>query len=182
MVETLSIVDLLSYFTRLQYGYKGKYLLSAVIRRDGSTKFGPKNKFGYFPSASVGWVVSDESFLNNSSWLNFLKLRGSYGVIGNDRIGDFGFVSLLSGEGAYVIDDELVIGTAIGQLSNPEIKWEQQKTLDIGFDTRLFNNKIDITFDYFKKRTEDLLVVAPVSGILGFRHQDQLHQLLMLVL
>ncbi|MBQ4804404.1 TonB-dependent receptor [Aquimarina sp. MMG015] len=158
---------LLSYFTRLQYGYKGKYLLSAVIRRDGSTKFGPKNKFGYFPSASVGWVVSDESFLNNSSWLNFLKLRGSYGVIGNDRIGDFGFVSLLNGEGAYVIDDELIIGTAIGQLSNPEIKWEQQKTLDIGFDTRLFNNKIDITFDYFKKRTEDLLVVAPVSGILG---------------
>ncbi|WP_299242677.1 TonB-dependent receptor [uncultured Aquimarina sp.] len=158
---------LLSYFSRLQYGYKGKYLLSAVIRRDGSTKFGPKNKFGYFPSASVGWVMSDESFLSNSSWLNFLKLRASYGVIGNDRIKDFQFISLLNGEGSYVINDELIIGEAIGALSNPEIKWERQKTLDIGLDTRLLNNKIDITFDYFKKRTEDLLVVAPVSGILG---------------
>ena len=158
---------LLSYFSRLQYGYKGKYLLSAVIRRDGSTNFGPKNKFGYFPSASIGWVASDESFLKDNSWLNFLKLRASYGVLGNDRIPNFGFVSVLSGEGAYVIDDELLIGEAIGRLSNPEIKWEKQKTLDIGFDTKLLNNKIDITFDYFKKRTEDLLVVAPVSGILG---------------
>ncbi|MBQ4822352.1 TonB-dependent receptor [Aquimarina sp. MMG016] len=158
---------LLSYFSRLQYNYKGKYLLSAVIRRDGSTRFGPKNKFGYFPSASVGWVASDESFLNNSKWLNFLKIRGSYGVLGNDRIPDYRFVSLLNGEGVYVIDDELVFGTAIGALSNPEIKWEKQKTLDIGFDTRILNNKIDITVDYFKKRTEDLLVIAPVSGILG---------------
>ncbi|WP_299254374.1 TonB-dependent receptor [uncultured Aquimarina sp.] len=158
---------LLSYFSRLQYGYKGKYLLSAVIRRDGSTKFGPKNKFGYFPSASVGWVISDESFLSDSSWLNFLKFRASYGVIGNDRIKDFQFISLLNGEGSYVINDELIIGEAIGALSNPEIKWEKQKTLDIGLDTKLLNNKIDITFDYFKKRTEDLLVVAPVSGILG---------------
>ncbi|MHA7059481.1 SusC/RagA family TonB-linked outer membrane protein [Aquimarina sp. M1] len=159
---------LLSYFTRLQYGYKGKYLLSATLRRDGSTRFGPKNKFGYFPAASIGWVVSDESFLSNSRWLSFLKIRASYGVIGNDRIPDYGFVSLLNGEGAYVINDELLLGgEAIGRLSNPEIQWEQQKTLDVGFDTKLINNKIDITFDYFKKRTEDLLVVAPVSGILG---------------
>ncbi|NER15330.1 SusC/RagA family TonB-linked outer membrane protein [Leptobacterium flavescens] len=158
---------LLSYFTRLQYDYKGKYLFSAVIRRDGSTKFGPANRFGYFPSASLGWIMSDESFLENVDWLNFLKLRASYGIIGNDRIPDFRFVSLLNGEGVYVIDDELVFGTAIGALANPEIKWERQKTFDIGFDAKIANNKVDITVDYFKKRTEDLLVVSQVSGILG---------------
>ncbi|MCK8521293.1 TonB-dependent receptor [Aquimarina sp. D1M17] len=158
---------LLSYFSRLQYGFKGKYLLSAVIRRDGSSKFGPKNKFGYFPSASLGWVVSDESFLADSNWLDFLKLRASYGIIGNDRIPDFRFISLLNGEGTYVINNELVFGEAIGALSNPEIKWEKQKTLDIGLDTRFWKNKIDITFDYFQKKTEDLLVISPVSGILG---------------
>ncbi len=157
---------LLSYFSRLEYDYKDTYLFSAVIRRDGSTRFGPKNKFGYFPSFSAGWVVSEETFMQQD-WLHFFKIRGSYGVLGNDRIPDFRFVSLLNGEGVYVIDDELVFGTAIGALSNPEIKWEKQKTLNIGFDTKFLNNKIDITFDYFRRRTEDLLVVAPVAGILG---------------
>lgn len=158
---------LLSYFTRIQYDHQGKYLFSVLVRRDGSTAFGPKNKFGYFPSASAGWIISEESFLETGNFLNFLKVRGSYGVIGNDRIPAYRFISLLNGEGTYVIDDELIFGTAVGALSNPEIKWEKQKTLDIGFDARIVNNKFDITFDYFKKRTEDLLVVAPVSGILG---------------
>lgn len=158
---------LLSYFTRLQYNYKGKYLLSGIIRRDGSTKFGPENRFGYFPSGSAGWIVSDESFLENSNTINFLKLRGSYGIVGNDRIRSNAFRSVLDGEAAYVIDGNLVFGQASGILSNPEIQWEEQKTLDVGLDLRLFNNRIDITADYFKKRTEDLLVQPPVSGILG---------------
>ena len=158
---------LLSYFTRLQYDYDGKYLISGVLRRDGSSKFGPANKFGYFPSVSVGWVLTEENFLNESSTLNFMKLRGSYGIIGNDRIPDFRFVSLLNGEGTYVIDNELVFGTAAGALANPEIKWERQKTFDVGLDAKLFNNTIDLTFDYFQKRTEDLLVVSQVSGVLG---------------
>ena len=157
---------LLSYFSRLQYDYKGKYLLSGLIRRDGSTKFGPENKFGWFPSGSAGWIVSEEDFYGDS-FMNFLKLRGSYGIIGNDRIPDFRYVSLLNGEGTYVFDDELVFGKAAGALANPEIKWEKQKTLDIGLDARFFNSKLDITADYFKKRTEDLLVVSQVSGILG---------------
>ncbi len=158
---------LLSYFSRLQYDYKGKYLLSGVIRRDGSTKFGPENKFGYFPSVSAGWVVSEEPFLSDSKFLNFLKLRGSYGIIGNDRIPDFRYVSLLNGEGTYVFDDELVYGVAAGALANPEIRWEKQKTFDVGVDARLLDSRIDITADYFKRRTEDLLVVSQVSGILG---------------
>ncbi len=158
---------LLSYFGRLQYDYKGKYLLSAVIRRDGSTKFGPENKFGYFPSGSLGWIVSDENFLADSNFINFLKLRGSYGILGNDRIPDFRYVSLLNGEGTYVLNDQLVFGTAPGAVSNPEIRWEKQKTWDIGLDLRFLDNKIDITADYFKKTTEDLLVIPQVSGLLG---------------
>ncbi len=158
---------LLSYFVRAQYDYKGKYLFSAVVRRDGSTKFGPENKFGVFPSGSIGWVASDEGFLENSKVINFLKIRGSYGILGNDRIADYRYVSLLNGEGTYVFNDELVFGKAIGAVANPGIKWEKQKTLDVGVDLRFLNNKIDITADYFEKRTEDLLVVPQVSGLLG---------------
>ncbi|MGB0880234.1 MAG: SusC/RagA family TonB-linked outer membrane protein [Polaribacter sp.] len=157
---------LLSYFSRLQYNYDKKYLFSAVLRRDGSSNFGPENKFGFFPTASLGWIVSEESFLENSEAINFLKLRASYGIIGNSRIGSFGFVSTLSGEGVYVFDDQLIYGTATGVLSNPEIKWEKQKPLDVGFDIKLFD-KFDITADYFRKTTEDLLIRAEVSGILG---------------
>ncbi|GAA4645318.1 TonB-dependent receptor [Pontixanthobacter gangjinensis] len=158
---------LLSYFSRLQYNYKGKYLFSGLVRRDGSTAFGPENKFGWFPSASLGWVVTEENFLNDSDFLSFLKLRGSYGIIGNDRINAYGFVSLLNGEGTYVFDNELVFGKAAGALANPEIRWEKQKTLDIGLDARLLDSRIDITMDYFKRKTEDLLVAPQVSGILG---------------
>ncbi|MEJ2112528.1 MAG: TonB-dependent receptor [Flavobacteriaceae bacterium] len=162
---------LLSYFARLQYDYKGKYLFSAVIRRDGSTRFGPGNKFGYFPSGSVGWVISDENFMSNSNFFDFLKLRGSYGILGNDRIGDYRFVSLLNGEGTYFFGgndaEDQIFGIASGPIANPQIKWEKQKTLDIGVDMRILNNKVDITADYFKRRTEDLLVSPQISGLLG---------------
>lgn len=164
--DTTFDARLLSYFARVQYDYKGKYLLSAVIRRDGSSNFGPENKFGYFPSASVGWIISEESFFN-SGFVNFMKLRGSYGILGNDRIGAFRFVSVLDGEGVYVFDDNLQFGTTPGAISNPEIKWERQKTLDIGLDMRFWENRVDLTLDYYNKRTEDLLVSPPVSGILG---------------
>lgn len=158
---------LLSYFTRLQYAYKGKYLLSAVVRRDGSTKFGPENRYGYFPSGSLGWIISDEDFMIDNNFFNFMKLRASYGILGNDRIADFGFVSLLDGEGTYVFDDGIISGAALGPVANPEIRWEKQKTLDIGVDLRFLDNKFDITADYFTRTTEDLLVTPQVSGILG---------------
>ena len=158
---------LLSYFVRLQYDYKGKYLFSAVVRRDGSTAFGPDNKFGIFPSFSAGWILSEESFLSDSNTFNFLKLRGSYGIIGNDRIPAFGFASLLNGEGVYVFDDDLEFGTAIGAISNPEIKWEEQKTLDIGLDARFLQNKLSLEVDYFNRETEDLLLVVQTSGTTG---------------
>jgi len=158
---------LLSYFARIQYDYKGKYLLSALLRRDGSTSFGPNNKFGYFPSFSAGWVLSEENFMNDSKSINFLKLRGSYGIIGNDRIGAFRFESLLNGEGVYVFNDTLDFGTAIGVISNPDIKWEEQITFDVGLDTRFLNNKLSLELDYFNRETKDLLLVVESSGTTG---------------
>ena len=137
-----------------------------MIRRDGSSNFGPKNKFGYFPTASLGWIVSVEAFLEDNSVINFLKFRSSYGVIGNDRIPSFRFVSLVNGEGEYVFNEQIQFGSALGAISNPEIRWEKQKPFDVGLDIGLFN-KIDITVDYFNKQTEDLLVNPEVSGILG---------------
>lgn len=157
---------LLSYFARFQYAFDGKYLFSAVVRRDGSSNFGPKNKFGYFPTASVGWVASEENFLQDSKVISFLKFRASYGIIGNDRIPGFRFLSVLNGEAEYVFNNQLQIGTAIGPIANPEIKWEKQIPLDFGVDVELFNN-VNITMDYFKKTTEDLLVAAQTSGIIG---------------
>lgn len=157
---------LLSYFGRFQYAYEGKYLFSAVVRRDGSSNFGPKNKFGFFPTASLGWVASEEDFLKDSKTISFLKLRASYGIIGNDRIPGFRFLSILNGEAEYVFNNQLVQGIAVGPVANPEIRWEKQIPLDIGLDIEMFN-KVTITADYFKKRTEDLLVSAQTSGIIG---------------
>jgi TonB-linked SusC/RagA family outer membrane protein len=162
---------LLSYFARLQYDYKGKYLLSAVVRRDGSTRFGPGNKFGYFPSGSIGWIISDEDFMIDNKFFQLLKMRVSYGILGNDRIPDYRFTSLLTGEGTYFFGgndlEHQYFGVASGPIANPKIKWEKQKTFDIGLDMRFLDNKIDITTDYFKRRTEDLLVSPQVSGLLG---------------
>ncbi|MDA8728929.1 TonB-dependent receptor [Flavicella sp.] len=166
------ITRLFSIFSRVQYNFKGKYLLSAVLRRDGSSKFGPANRFGYFPSASIGWNVSEENFLADNSVISYLKLRASYGTLGNDRISLNRFVSLLDGQAMYTNNDEtdaddVLIGTAIGKLANPEIRWESTTTGNIGIDAKFFNDDLSISADVFSKRTQDLLVQANVSGVLG---------------
>nr|WP_314895509.1 TonB-dependent receptor [uncultured Flavobacterium sp.] len=158
----------LSYFGRLQYDYKGKYLLSAMLRRDASTKFGPGNRIGYFPSFTAGWVISDEDFYGESKFVNFLKLRASYGTLGNDQIPNNGYVGLLSGEATYVFDGALVNGVATGKVPNTDLKWEEAKKFDIGLDLELLNNKISIVTDYFIDTRKDLLIPSiPISGING---------------
>ncbi|MGL2999308.1 SusC/RagA family TonB-linked outer membrane protein [Flavobacterium sp. RSSB_23] len=158
----------LSYFGRIQYDYKGRYLLSAMLRRDASTKFGPGNKVGYFPSFTAGWIVSDEPFYGESKTLNFMKLRASYGTLGNDQIRNNGYLGLLAGEATYVFDNALVNGTATGQLPNPFVKWEEAKKFDVGLDLKLFDSKLSITTDYFIDTRADLLIGdIPVSGING---------------
>ncbi|MES2576662.1 MAG: TonB-dependent receptor [Bacteroidota bacterium] len=158
----------LSYFARAQYDYKGKYLFSAMIRRDASTKFGPGNKVGYFPSFTAGWVISDEGFFGEDKLINFMKLRGSYGTLGNDQIPNNGYVSQLSGEATYVFDDVLVNGLATGQIPNPNLKWEEARKFDVGLDLKLIQNKVSIVADYFIDTRADLLIpFIPVSGING---------------
>ncbi|PKB15516.1 TonB-dependent receptor [Flavobacterium sp. 5] len=164
----------LSYFARAQYDFKGKYLFSAMLRRDSSTRFGPNNRVAYFPSMTAGWVISDENFFGgNEGTVNFLKLRGSYGVLGNDQIPPNGYVSQLSGEAAYVYSnatdkDAIVFGKATGQIPNPNLKWEEAKKFDVGLDIKMFQNKINIVADYFIDNRKDLLIAwIPVSGILG---------------
>ena len=158
----------LSYFGRLQYDFKQKYLFSAMLRKDASTKFGPNNASAVFPSFTSGWVVSDENFLKDSEKINFFKLRASYGLLGNDQIGNNGYVGQLNGEGEYVFGDALNIGIAQGILPNPDLRWEQSEKIDIGADLKLFNNNLSFTTDYFINTRKDLLIRnIPVSGITG---------------
>jgi len=160
---------LYSVFGRVQYDFDRKYLFSALVRRDASTKFGPANRIGYFPSVSGGWVMSNEDFFD-SKWVNSLKLRGSWGVTGNDKIGSYRWLGALQGiggEATYPFNDLLSLGNAIGALANPDLQWETNYQTNIGADVSFFNSKLDITVDYYEKRTEDLLTVAEVSGLLG---------------
>ena len=156
---------LLSAFLRGEYSYKFKYIFSGVIRRDGSSKFGPNSRYGYFPSFSGAWIVSEESFLNFKP-ITFLKLRTSYGISGNDQIANFAYRALLNGEGVYVFDDIITAGVAIGTAANPGLKWETTRQLNIGVDLQLFNS-FDFTANYFIKNTNDLLFRPNVSALIG---------------
>lgn len=158
----------LSHFARLEYEFNKKYLFSAVIRRDLSTKFGPDNRTGIFKAITAGWIISDENFFKKSNSFNFLKFRASYGILGNDQIRNNGYVGSLSGEGTYVFNGTLVNGVAVGVLPNPKLQWEESKKFDLGIDLKLFREKIDITADYFNDIRDNLLIGnIPVSGITG---------------
>jgi TonB-linked SusC/RagA family outer membrane protein len=157
---------LFSYFARAEYSYQDRYLFSAIMRRDGSTKFGQNNRFGYFPTVTAAWVASEEAFFN-SNLLQFLKVRASHGVIGNDRIVPFGYRALLTGEGVYPFDDQLTNGIAIGALGNRDLKWERTIQTNFGVDLSLLNDQVSVTTDFFIKRTNDLLFTPQVSALLG---------------
>lgn len=157
---------LYSYFLRGEYVLKDRYFVSAIIRRDASSKFGNNNTVGYFPSFSAAWIASGEDFFNSTA-INFLKVRASHGVIGNDQIPNWAYRALLGGEGVYPFNDLLVTGAAIGRLGNQDLKWERTQQTDIGVDLALFNDKVNITADYFIKITKDLLFNPEVSALLG---------------
>jgi TonB-linked SusC/RagA family outer membrane protein len=156
---------LLSAFVRAEYSYKYKYLFSAILRRDGSSKFGQNKRYGMFPTASAAWVISDESFFN-VKWIDLCKLRVSYGVSGNDQIPNFAYRALLNGEGVYVFDDVITQGVAIGRPANPDLKWETTRQFNLGLDFTLLKN-LDLTANYFIKNTYDLLFQPEVTAILG---------------
>ncbi|WP_293309501.1 SusC/RagA family TonB-linked outer membrane protein [Pedobacter sp. UBA5917] len=163
---TLHVVN--SLFTRVTYDYDEKYLFTGIIRRDGSSRFGTNNRFGYFPSASVGWVPSKEGFWKENKIVNFLKLRGSYGITGNDAIGDFSYVSLVNSGRNYTFGttDVSTIGWSPAALSNPDLKWEETHQTDIGLDATLFKD-ITISASYFKKKTIGVLQTPSIPLYLG---------------
>lgn len=159
---------LLSAFMRAEYSYRNRYLFSALVRRDGSSRFGANNRWGIFPAFSGAWVFSDEVFWEglNLNWVNFGKLRASYGISGNDQIPNFAYRALLNGEGAYVLNNIITNGVAIGRGSNPDLKWETTHQFNIGVDFNFFKD-FNFTFNYFIKNTNDLLFQPEVSSLLG---------------
>ncbi|GAO42223.1 SusC/RagA family TonB-linked outer membrane protein [Flavihumibacter petaseus] len=155
-----------SLFGRLQYAYDNKYLFSAVMRRDGSSKFGSNNIYGYFPSVSAGWVISEENFWNPKV-ASFLKLRASYGENGNNNLEAFRFVSTVSGGRNYVFGDQLINGVSPNAIANPDLKWETVVQTNIGLDAVLLNNHLSVTVDVYNKKTTDMLQNVRVPMYVG---------------
>ncbi|WP_117885148.1 SusC/RagA family TonB-linked outer membrane protein [Aureibaculum luteum] len=155
--------NFLSYFSRATFSLYDKYLLKGSIRYDGSSRFGADNRYGIFPAASVGWILSEEDFLKNSNTVSSLKLRGSYGITGNAGIGNFASLGLYNGS-AYNKTSSL----SPSQLANSDLKWERTTQVDVGLDFGLLNNKITGEVDYYVKTTNDLLLNEPVPGTSGW--------------
>ena len=164
-----------SYFGRLNYAFKDKYLLSGTFRADASSKFAEGNRWGYFPGASLGWRLSEESFMDNADWINDMKLRVSYGTVGNDRIPASQYVNLFSPSiGTYSINEVLqpLYVPASSNLANPDITWETTITRNIGLDFTLFNSKLSGTIEVYKNSAKDLLLIdTSLSEITGFSQQ-----------
>ncbi|WP_157136700.1 SusC/RagA family TonB-linked outer membrane protein [Galbibacter orientalis] len=160
---------LLSYIARAQYNYKEKYMLSATMRADNSSNFAEGNRWGYFPSVSAGWVLSEENFMDDSNV--FLKLRGSWGQNGNQSIPNFYYSSTVSyiTPGYYFGDSKPVpnVSTIPTRIPNPDVTWETSEQLDFGLDARFFNSRLAFTADWYKKTTKDWLVLAPIQGTEG---------------
>ena len=167
----------MSYFGRLNYDFAEKYMFSAIIRADGSSMFAPGKRWGYFPSFSAGWVISNEKFMESlAGTLDFLKLRAGWGQNGNKNISAFQY------EAAFAYDahsnysfgntkDTPVRGASLSRLANADLTWETSEQLNIGLDARFFGGKLSLNADWYKKKTKDLLVAVPVSPTTGFSSQ-----------
>ena len=154
---------LFSLFGKVDYVFNNKFLVSGIIRRDGSSRFGPEKRYGVFPGGSIGWRVSEEDFMNSVGWISDLKLRGSYGRMGNQRIDPANAISQFRGgigSSNYDINgtqNGTVTGFQLSFVGNPEGQWETNRTIDVGFDATLFGGKTELIFDWYNKKTEDLL-------------------------
>ena len=159
--------SLLAFLSRVNYSYKDKYLFSASYRREGSSRFGVKNKYGDFPAASIGWRVTEEPFMPKSTWLNDLKLRASWGVTGNNDIGNYPSLAFV-GANNYILGNSFAAGKVVSSFANSERKWEKSNQLDIGMDLALFNNKLILNVEYYKKITNDMLLPVSIPAVSGF--------------
>lgn len=163
-----------SFFGRINYVFDYKYLASISMRRDGSSVFGPDNKYGNFPAASVGWIISEEGFLKGNSILNYLKIRGSYGLTGNNRlstgdnlIDNYPYLALLNAT-TTVVDGSLTGGFGAINIANPELQWERSREINPGIDFILFNDFLSGSIDYYERTSDQLLLYNPVSSTTGF--------------
>ena len=168
-----SIVDnaYASAFTRFGYNYEGKYYLQATVRRDGSSRFSPDYRWGTFPSLSTGWILSEEQFMKSLEPISFLKLRASYGQLGNDRLGNYLYLSVLQFSNVYLANGanvDAVRSAAQLFLSVEDITWETTATLDFGVDFGMFEDKLSVTFDYFNKETTDMLLDLSIPSLSGY--------------
>lgn len=161
---------LLSYFGRLQYNYREKYLLNLTFRADGSSNFAPDNRWGYFPSVSAGWIASNETFLQELQWMDFLKIRASWGQVGNQSVAPYQYLATISFNNAGYIfgptEGANTQGAYPNRLGNPDIKWETSEQTNIGFDATVLK-RLNITFDYYVKKTKDWLITAPILATAG---------------
>ena len=157
-----------SLFARLNYNYKEKYLVQGLVRRDGSSRFGSNNKYGVFPSFSLGWVATGEDFFPAKDIINFLKVRGGFGVVGSDDIGDFSYVSTIGSGRSYAFgtSGSYLIGYSPNAPANPDLRWEETRQTNIGFDASLFHG-LNVTFDWFNKKTLGILTNPRIPGYVG---------------
>lgn len=169
----------LSFFSKINYTYKDKYLFNATLRADGSSKFASEERWGFFPSASVAWRVSRESFMQRIKWINDLKFRVGYGESGNNRVADYSYLTTFGQYNPYSLNNQNVQSWAPmgivnpGQygLSNYFIKWETNVSRNIGMDISMLNNRVELVVDVYRNTAEDLLVLAPVSTVLGYQNK-----------
>ncbi|WP_425638334.1 SusC/RagA family TonB-linked outer membrane protein [Algoriphagus yeomjeoni] len=159
--------SLMSFMGRVNYDFKNKYLLTATLRADGSSRFGANNRFAYFPSVALGWNIHSESFMQNSSTFDQLKLRASYGSIGNQAINPYQTQALL-GRTSYAYDNTAAFGYRPSTIGNPDLKWETSTTLNLGLDFAIWNSRIFGSLEYYITNTSDLLAPQPLPNSIGF--------------
>lgn len=163
-----------SYLGRLNYTFNDRYLVSATFRRDGSVRFGPNNRFAFFPAYSVGWRISEESFMSGVPIVSNLMLKGSWGKLGNDNIGNFGYLAtLIPGNRQYTLNQAVAPGIIFSRIPNPQLKWESTTVTNVGFDLGLRSDQITFSAAYFIKRTDDLLINQPLPLSAGVRGNSQ---------
>ncbi|MBM1106256.1 TonB-dependent receptor [Aurantibacter crassamenti] len=170
--QIISEWSLLSFMGRLNYSYDSKYLLTATVRKDGSSRFGGNNKWGAFPSVSAGYNISEEDFMDSVNFINNLKLRVSYGISGNNQIGNYNHIGLLA-QSNYVANGNQVPGLVPSTLSNDNLTWEKSKQTNIGLDLGMFDNRISINVDAYKDLKTDLLLAVQLPSATGFQSATQ---------
>jgi TonB-linked SusC/RagA family outer membrane protein len=160
--------SLISFFGRANYNYNNKYLVSATVRQDGSSRFSPGKRWGTFYSFSAGWRIDREAFFENVSSIHLLKLRAGYGSIGNQDVGYYAYSDQISPDYNYPFGGISADGYAISVLGNEDVQWETSNQLDIGLDLGLFEGKLNLTVDYYHKITSDMLIKEPIPSSAGY--------------